>query len=312
MATPEPRAGAVELLLALKAVAPFSTLPPDDLALLVERAERRRFGPGEPLHEAGEPIRGIHLVLDGRVTETRAGRPWAVREAYELVGGVDALAGTGDDVVVTAETATETLHLDRDAVIEICYDRFSVLATVTAGVGAMAIAARRRLGASAGYATAAIERPPLSVASRLGLAERMVALSAVPALAATRVHTLGYLAGESREITLDAGRAAWHAGDPADHLLVIVSGTVACAAADDAQHFVVGPGDVVGELDALASVPRWFTATASAPVRALRIRTADLLDVLEDDPETAVEGLSRFASLTVALVDRVARDAPSS
>jgi hypothetical protein len=34
--------------------------------------------------------------------------------------------------------------------------------------------------------------------------------------------------------------------------------------------------------------------------------------VLEDDPETAVEGLTRFASLTVALVDRVARDAPSS
>jgi CRP-like cAMP-binding protein len=308
MATAEPQAGAVELLLALKTVPPFSTLPPDDLALFVDRARHRTFAPGALLYAAGAPISTIHLVMEGRVTETRAGRPWAVREAYELVGGVDALASTGDDVVVTAESATRTLELDREAVIEICYDRFSVLATVTAGIAAMAIAARRRLGPSAGYPATPPETTPIAAASRLGLPERMSALRALPALATTRVQTLGDVAAACSEIALDTGRAAWQAGDPADHIVVILSGTVACATADGVQRFVLGRGDVLGDLDALATVPRWYAATATTPVRALHIRVADLLDVLEDDPETAVEGLTRFATATAALVDQVARD----
>jgi CRP-like cAMP-binding protein len=311
MATPEIQSSAVEELLALKAVPPFSTLPPDDLALFIERAERRAFEPGALLCEAGAPIRSIHLVLAGRVTETRAGRRWAMREAYELVGGVDALAGTGDDVVVTAESPTETLELARDDVIDICYDRFAVLATVTAGVAATAIAARRRLGPAAGYPVAD-ETTPIATAPRLGLPERMAALRALPALAGTRMQTLGDIAAASIEITLDAGRSAWQAGDPADHIVVILAGTIACTTADGGQRFTLGPGEVLGELDALASSPRWHAATATTSVRALRIQVAHLLDVLEDDPETAVEGLIRFASTTAALVDRVARDmAPS-
>jgi CRP-like cAMP-binding protein len=310
MATLEPQANAVELLLALKTVPPFSTLPPDDLALFVERAERRTFEPGAVLYEAGAPIHAIHLVLGGRVVETRAGRRWAVREAYELVGGVDALAGTGHDVVVTADSATETLQLDRDDVIEVCYDRFAVLATVTAGVAAMAIAARRRLGPSAGRSATARDTAPLTAAGRLGLPERVAILRALPALSFMRVLTLGDVAAASSELALDVGRAAWQAGDPADHIGVLLSGTIACATADGAQRFVLGPGAVLGGLDALASAPRWYGATATTPVRALRIRLADLLDVLEDDPETAVEGLTRFASATASLVDRVARDMP--
>jgi CRP-like cAMP-binding protein len=311
MATPEPQSSAVELLLALKTVAPFSTLPPDDLALFVERAERRTFEPGAVLHEAGTPIHTIHLVLSGRLVETRAGRPWATHDPYALVGGVDTLAGTGDDVVVTAESSAETLELDRDAAIDICYDRFSVFASVTAAVAATAIAARRRLGPSAGHAATPVATAPVSTGSRLRLPERMAVLRALPALATTRVQTLGEVAAASDEITLDAGRAAWRAGDPADHLVVILSGTIACETADGTQRFELGPGDLLGELDAFASTPRWHSAIARTAVRALRIRVADLLDVLEDDPETAVESLTGFAAHTAALVDRVASDQPA-
>lgn len=306
MTTAEPTARPVELLLALKTVPPFSSVPPEDLALFVERGQPRTFEPGALVHEAGTPMRAIHLVLSGRVAERRAGRPWAVREAYELVGGVDALAETGDDVVVTAESTTQTLELDRETVIDVCYDRFAVLATVTAGIASTSIAARRRLGASAGYAAPAGEART-AAAARLDLGDRMAAIRALPVFAATRVHTLGQVAATTRAVTIEVGRAAWQAGDPADHLLVLLAGTIACATADGAQRFTLGPGDVAGDLDALAAAPRWYAATATSPVRALRVPIADLLDVLEDDPETAVDALTRFARATAALLDRVAR-----
>jgi CRP-like cAMP-binding protein len=302
MATPEP---AVDVLLALTRVPPFSSVPPEDLALLVERGEPRMFEPGALLHEAGTPMRAIELVVSGRVVEHRVGRAWAIREPYELVGDVDALAETGDDVVVTAESTTRTIELDRDAVIDVCYDRFAVLATVAAGVAATAIAARRRLGTSAGYATAACGAATV-VPSRLDLAERIAVIRALPVFATTRVQTLGHVVAATRDVTIESGRTAWQAGDPPDHLLVLLAGTLACATADGAQRFALGTGDVAGDLDALAAAPRWYGATATATARALRVPIADLLDVLEDDPATAVDALLRFARATAALLHRIA------
>ncbi len=306
MATPEPAARTVELPLLLKTAPPLSTLSPEDLALLVERGEPRAFEPGALLHEAGTPMRALHLVVAGRVAERRAGRAWAVRPASELVGDVDVLAGTGDDVVVIAESTTRTVALDRDAVIDVCADRFAVLATLTAGIAASAIAARRRLGASAGYPPVAAEART-AVPPRLDLAERMAAIRALPAFAATRVQTLGHVAAATRDVTIEADGATWHAGDRADHLLLLLSGTIACATADGAQRFALGPDDVAGALDALAAAPRWYAATPTSTVRALRVPIADLLDVLEDDPDTAVDALVRFARTTAALLDRAAR-----
>ena len=117
----------IEHLLALKAVPPFSALPPDDLALLVERAKPRTLDAGDVLVADGVPITSIHLVLAGRLEEQRAGRRWADREPYELVGGVDALAYAGEHLVVRATEPTQTLELDRDDLLEVCQDRFGVL-----------------------------------------------------------------------------------------------------------------------------------------------------------------------------------------
>ena len=44
--------GTMELLVALKAVAPFASLPPEDLALLVDLSTPRSFGPIEDRNQA--------------------------------------------------------------------------------------------------------------------------------------------------------------------------------------------------------------------------------------------------------------------
>jgi CRP-like cAMP-binding protein len=304
---PDPGVTPVERLLALKLVAPFSSLPPDDLALLIDRAKPRFLDEGDVLVAEGVPLDAIHLLLSGSLSEERNGQPWAVRTPYELVGGVDALAQSGERLVVRATQPTETLELDRTTLLEICLDRFGILATVASGVAAMEIAARRRLGAAAGYDRASdAARAPLLAGGTLDLAAIVEQLHAVAPLGGTPIHTLVYAAGEGTAVTLEPGHVLWRAGDPADHVVLVLSGRVDCVTPDETQRFSLGAGEVAGLLDALALVPRWCDATAATRVVGLRLPIATLLDILEDDPETAVAALVRLAKATARLVDAVA------
>ena len=308
---PDVAATAVERLLALKLVVPFSSLPPDDLALLIDRAKPRFLDEGDVLVGEGVPLDAIHLLLSGRLAEERNGQAWAVRTPYELVGGVDALARSGERLVVRATQPTETLELDRAMLLEICLDRFGILATVASGVAAMAIAARRRLGPAAGYdrtpdATAA----PLAAAGTLDVAALVEQLHAAAPLGGTPIHTLVQAASEGTAVTLDPGHVLWRAGDPADHVVLALSGRVDCVTTDETQRFSLDAGEAVGLLDALALVPRWYGATAATRVVGLRLPIATLLDILEDDPETALAALVRLAQATARLVDAVAAAAP--
>jgi CRP-like cAMP-binding protein len=303
----------VEQLLALKMVAPFSALPPDDLALLIERAKPRVLDAGDVLVSEGVPLNAIHLLLSGSLTEERNGQPWAVRRAYELVGGVDALAQSGERLVVRATEPTETLELDRATLLDICLDRFGILATVASGVAAMAIAARRRLGPLAGYdRTPDAPSAPLEPAGTLDVAAIVERLRAVTPLCGTPIHTLVYAAGEGTAVTLEPGHALWRADDPADHIVLTLSGRIDCVTSDERQRFTLGAGEAVGLLDALALVPRWYGATAATRVVGLRLSIATLLDLLEDDPETAVAALVQLAQATARLVDAVASPIPES
>jgi CRP-like cAMP-binding protein len=304
----EAAGGTVELLVALKSVPPFASLPPEDLALLVERATLRTFAPGDVVIERGALVEAIHLVLEGSLLEQRGGRTWALREPYEIVGGVDALAGASTDVAVRAEAAARTLELEREALLDVCYDRFDLLATVASGVAAMAIAARRLLGAlpSGGDASTT---PTMDVDVRqLDLAERVVFMRSIPVLRDTAVLTLAGVAATSTPAVVAAGEPLWRIGDPADHLLLILSGVIDCA--DDSEtRFALGPREVAGVLDALAAIPRWYNATARTRVVALRARIADVMDVLEDDPGTAVAALTQLARATSNLVAAVPESA---
>jgi CRP-like cAMP-binding protein len=293
----------VELLVALKAVPPFATLPPEDLALLVERAVPREFDTGQVVIARGSTVEAIHVIVDGALAEERAGQPWGLREPYEIVGGVDALAGSSTELEVRANMPTRTLELGRETLLEVCYDRFDVLTAIATGVAAMTIAARLRLGAAAGFggpAAPGAERPRAC----LDLAERVAFMRSMPVLRDVAMLTLAEVAACSERVTFTQGETLWRTGDRADHLLIVVSGTVDCAAGDGLR-FALGPREAAGVLDALAALPRWYDATARTRLVALRARIADVLDVLEDDPATAVAGLTNLARATSNLVAAV-------
>jgi CRP-like cAMP-binding protein len=211
-----------------------------------------------------------------------------------VVGGVDVLGGARPDLLAGAETPVRTLELARGLLLDACLDRFDVLATVAAGIAAVALAARRRLGPEAGFArpddAARRTRPHLT------LGERIRFLGALPALVDTPVRPLAHVATAMEPLAVNPGHHFWRAGDAADHLVVLVAGTVACRSGDGAQRFTLGPRDAVGLLDMLAGAPRWYDARAAGRVVALRIARPALADVLEDESEATlavVEGLAR-------------------
>jgi len=300
--------GAVELLVALKAVAPFASMPLEDLAILVERAKPRSFAPGDVVIERGAPVDAIHVVLEGTLVEERGGQTWAVREPYEIVGGVDALAGASTDVAVRAEGSARTLELEREALLDVCYERFDVLATVAKGVAAMAIAARRLIGAMPWHGETSDPAVTEADVRNLDLAERVAFMRSIPVLQDTAVLTLAGVAATSTPVVVAAGDPLWRIGDPSDHLLLIMSGAIDCD--DEAEtRFALGPREVAGVLDALSTIPRWYNATARTRVLALRTRIADVMDVLEDDPDTAVAALTQLARATSNLVAAVPQTA---
>ena len=304
--------GAIELLVALKGIPPFASLPPEDLALLVELAKPRSFAPGDVVIERGAPVEAIHVVLEGTLLEERGGQTWAVREPYEIVGGVDALAGASTDVAVRAEDSVRTLELEREALLDVCYERFDVLATVAKGVAAMAIAARRLIGSMPWQGERSDSSNTESDVGKLDLAERVAFMRSIPVLEGTAVLTLAGVAATSTPVAVAAGEPLWRIGDPSDHLLLITSGVIDCD--DEAEtRFALGPREVAGVLDALSTIPRWYNATARTRVLALRARMADVMDVLEDDPDTAVAALTQLARATsnlVAAVPQTARRGP--
>lgn len=306
MASDAAASSPVAHLLALKAVPPFSGLPPDDLSLLLARARPRELLANEILVAEGTPLDAAYLVLEGRLEEYRDGQRWAERAPYELVGGVDALARTGDGVLVRATTPAHVLELGRDDLLDVCLDRFAVLETVAAGVAAIALGARRRLGPSAGFVPpASVDAAPPSALH--DPAELVARLHVLPAFDGVPIHTLAYCAAESSAVAIDAGGVVWHAGDPSDHVVVLLGGTLDCTSDDGAQRFALGPGEVAGLLDAVAGVGRWHDAIARTAIAGLRIGRSALLDVLEDDPDTAVRALVAMATTAATLVGRVAK-----
>jgi hypothetical protein len=67
---------------------------------------------------------------------------------------------------------------------------------------------------------------------------------------------------------------------------------------------------VLGSLDAVAEVPRWFTAVTETPVVALHANMQYLIDVFEDNFAMAMDYLAVLARWLLEILDRslVSRD----
>jgi CRP-like cAMP-binding protein len=91
---------------------------------------------------------------------------------------------------------------------------------------------------------------------------------------------------------------------------MLVAGVVRGIAPNGAEFFF-GPRDVVGSLDMVAELPRWFDAVVEADVVALAHDREMMADLWEDHPELGLDFLHMFSGTLLSLREQVAEESPA-
>lgn len=293
----------ISRLLVIKALPLFTDVAADELAVIAEHAQQRSYAGGETIFGGPDaPVDAIHLILDGRITEHRQGRPFRTYGAQRVLGGVDALAHSGHTVHAVADEDTRTLAIDRAALRDILEDNFGILAAALQGVAAAILRLRRALPSSGFPAAPDVARTPQFADD---LVERLTVLRRDTWLGHAGVRTLGQLAREADVATAAAGTRLWAADDLAEYGVLVLRGAIACTPAGG-EPFHAGAGSIVGLEDALALESRWCAATAVGETTLLTLERAALVDALEDDTDSAVEVLGAMAGVASGLRDQIA------
>ncbi|MFB4308336.1 cyclic nucleotide-binding domain-containing protein [Actinomadura sp. GTD37] len=100
----------------------------------------------------------------------------------------------------------------------------------------------------------------------------------------TTVERAEFLA-TAREVVYHAGAVLWEEGDPADHTVVLKSGSVrVCVERDGRERIIAtrGPGDIIGERAALMLRRRSATIVAMEPLHALCLTTQQFFTYLSN------------------------------
>ena len=223
--------GSLERLHWLKASTSFRDLPPADLTVLANTAVERLTQRGRRLFNAGEPVPGVLLLVEGLI-QARRGRYMHPVPPGTAIGLLELCAG--DEMGLEAVSTTETLSLGftADVFLDVLEDHFSIYRHILRRVCALRI----EQGGDVEWGGRPSRKPGgsnpamLAVAAgagQLDLVQRIVHLRRAFPFARGRLSAVAELAQNVAEVTLGPGEAAWKEGDTADHPLLLVRGTVA-------------------------------------------------------------------------------------
>jgi hypothetical protein len=150
---------------------------------------------------------------------------------------------------------------------------------------------------------------PPTPSRELDLVERIFLLRKSPVFLNASISALGQLARGLTEVRMPPGTRLWQEGEPTGWGSIIVSGSIRCTSSRG-HDFAANPGIVLGSLDAVAEVPRWFNAVTETPVVALQANMQYLIDVFEDNFAMAMDYLAVQARWLLEIFDRslVSRD----
>jgi CRP-like cAMP-binding protein len=298
----------VQRSLILKTFPGFSALAGSELAVLAAVTRERFFARGEVMLEPERPVTAMYLVVEGRVQSYLSGQPSQIFGPRSAVGGLAALTRDPRGAHAVALDDVVALEMDPEDMVDVFEDHFEITIGV---IGALARGLRElQMKLGGGAAIDGREFPDFDTGHRLNLVDKMFCLTRSTSFADSSIEAVAELAEGADEIRAIAGEPLWRHGDPADFSLMIVSGEVEATPPDDAA-FRFGSGWVVGGLDSLGGLPRWYDLAVGSDLVALRLRRAILFDVLEDHPDMALEllrGLARGTSRALARAHRQSDD----
>ncbi|MEZ4373504.1 MAG: cyclic nucleotide-binding domain-containing protein [Polyangiaceae bacterium] len=312
----------VERIIALRRFPGFVNLRPSEIAAIAAFTQEQLFPSGTALTKPGRPVQSIFFIVEGQVNYYEDGefvRQWG---PHDVIGGMAAMtqdpAGqhfvAADDVIVF-EVAYEDM-------LDVFEDHFGILVAVLGGMSRGMLQARRELGLDGGYEPPVNPETPPHSLPRLTLVEKILFLRNLQDMGRHEVEVMAELARGATEWRYDAGTSLWSAGDSSDYYLFIIAGCVRGdvpaepagdqGAARPAQRIRLGANSPIGIMDALAGVPRWYTAVAETDVVVLRVEVGDLIDILEDHTELAVNMLRGLSASVLELRRRIGQKARES
>jgi len=281
------------------------------LAAIARLASAQRVPAGELLAREGEPFQHVYLIIDGLLELFHDGTSLGRFGSGEAVGILSALARDPQPWSCRTLRDSTLLSLRVSEIFEVFEDHFELMHGSLTKLATDAIGWRRKLQRP-GVQRQPLRTPCVSCGSGpLGLVERTLHLRHTIGLEESYIDQLTELARAATELRAPAGSRLWAAGDTAENMLVVVSGVVQATSLDGAP-LRFGSGDMLGHLEAIAAVPRWFDATVERDLVALSLDCDALVDVWEDHPALGFAFLRMLSRLVVSLRLQVARQAPGA
>jgi PPM family protein phosphatase len=105
----------------------------------------------------------------------------------------------------------------------------------------------------------------------------------------------------------EAGQKVFSEGDRGDELFIVLSGAVEISRMGSVLS-EAGPGDHIGEMALIRSMPRSATVTAVAPSELIALRRSDFFEILRKEHEMAVKLLWQFLGVLADRLDQTSKD----
>ena len=108
-------------------------------------------------------------------------------------------------------------------------------------------------------------------------------------------------------LAFDAGQKVFSEGDRGDELFIVLSGRVEISRMSSVLN-EAGPGDHIGEMALIRSMPRSATVTAVEASELIALRRNDFFEILRKEHEMAVKLLWQFLGVLADRLDQTSKD----
>jgi CRP-like cAMP-binding protein len=291
--------GWIEQIRSLRSLFGLQHVATPALAAVAAHAVPVRIPAGTQLAVEGQPVTDVYVVIEGELATRREGRKLGTFGPHSAVGALASFARDARGYECTATRDTVALALQAEELLEVFEDHFDVMHAALRAIAHESIDTRLGITPHAGFSGALRPAPEVPVRP-LDLVERLFCLREVFPVGVARLDAVAEIARTAREVRYPAGTRLWSAGDRSSRALNLLCGEVACSTSAGLT-FRFGPLDILGSLDLIAGVPRWFDAIVERDVVGLALDVEVIIDLWEDHPDLCLEFLQLLASTLLSL-----------
>jgi CRP-like cAMP-binding protein len=108
-------------------------------------------------------------------------------------------------------------------------------------------------------------------------------------------------------LAFEVGQTVFSEGDRGDELFIVLSGRVEISRMSSVLS-EAGPGDHIGEMALIRSMPRSATVTAVEASELIALRRSDFFEILRKEHEMAVKLLWQFLGVLADRLDQTSKD----